>query len=198
MPKLTKEIEDKIFELIEQGGKNAEISRKLGIHRTTVANQRKEYENRKREEEEPETMQEVEKNARAQEKEPGKAAPADPLSTPTQVSELEKRMSELEKKQRKATKFVTDLMTKALLRLDKSEEIKRQHYDNRITPLEKMKNEILHSFSERLDGDYICKHIGENGYCHYYGYDESAVKKEEYLHPNGRSLKGGSSSTLLM
>ena len=43
MPKLSKEMEEKIVELIEQKYKDADISRKLGVHRTTVANRRKEY-----------------------------------------------------------------------------------------------------------------------------------------------------------
>ena len=59
MPKLAKDVEDKIIELIEQGYKDAEISRKTGKHRTTIADRRKEWEKRKQEEEKTETEPEI-------------------------------------------------------------------------------------------------------------------------------------------
>ena len=54
MPKLAKDVEDKIIELIDQGYKDAEISRKTGKHRTTIADRRKAHEEQKQSEEKPE------------------------------------------------------------------------------------------------------------------------------------------------
>ncbi len=54
MPKLTKDIEDKIAELIDQELKDSEISRKLGVHRTTVANRREAHLKRKANQTKPE------------------------------------------------------------------------------------------------------------------------------------------------
>jgi len=59
MPRLRREVEEKIVELIDQGYKDSKISRKLGVHRTTVANRREAYFKRKQEEK-PE--KELEKN----------------------------------------------------------------------------------------------------------------------------------------
>lgn len=58
MPKLSKEMEEKIVELIDQKYKDADISRKLGVHRTTVANRRKEYLKQKPVPKKPEPEQE--------------------------------------------------------------------------------------------------------------------------------------------
>jgi len=54
MPKLRKEVEDKIIELLDQGYKNVEISEKTGIHRKTIASRRKAWKNRKQEPEKSE------------------------------------------------------------------------------------------------------------------------------------------------
>ena len=54
MPRLRKEIEDKIKELIDQEYSNIEITEKTGIHRKTIAKRRKEYLKRDQEEEKPE------------------------------------------------------------------------------------------------------------------------------------------------
>ncbi len=43
MPKMAKDVEDKIIELIDQEFKDSEISRKLSVHRTTVAKRREAY-----------------------------------------------------------------------------------------------------------------------------------------------------------
>lgn len=59
MPKMAKEVEDKIVELIDQGYKDAEISRKIDVHRTTIANRRKAHEKRKRVQEQVETEKET-------------------------------------------------------------------------------------------------------------------------------------------
>ncbi len=56
MPKLRKEKEDKVIELLEEGYSNVEISEKVGLHRKTVAKRRKEWENRKQSQEEPEKL----------------------------------------------------------------------------------------------------------------------------------------------
>lgn len=53
MPKFTEEMEDKIVVLIEQGLKNAQISRELGVYRGAVATRRKEHEKRNRVQEQP-------------------------------------------------------------------------------------------------------------------------------------------------
>lgn len=55
MPRLRREVEEKIVELIDQGYKDSKISRKLGVHRTTVANRREAYFKRKQKQEKPET-----------------------------------------------------------------------------------------------------------------------------------------------
>ena len=55
MPRLRVEIEEEIVELINQGYKDADISRKLGVHRTTVANRRKENLKQKPDPKKPET-----------------------------------------------------------------------------------------------------------------------------------------------
>ena len=47
MPKYSEEMEEKIITLIEQGYKNAEISRELDIYRGAVAKRRKAYEKRR-------------------------------------------------------------------------------------------------------------------------------------------------------
>lgn len=47
MPKFSEETEEKIIELIEQGYKNAEISRQLGIYRGAVSKRRKNHLKRK-------------------------------------------------------------------------------------------------------------------------------------------------------
>jgi len=54
MPKLRKDVEDKILALIEEGFTNIEVSEQTGVHRKTVANRRKAWENRKQDEEKPE------------------------------------------------------------------------------------------------------------------------------------------------
>ena len=59
MPKLAKDVEDKIIELIDQGYKDAEISRKTGKHRTTIADRRKEWEKRKQAQGKTETEPEI-------------------------------------------------------------------------------------------------------------------------------------------
>jgi len=53
MPKLRKEVEDKIAKLIQQGYKNVEVSEKLGVHRKTVANRRKAHLERKQDHRKP-------------------------------------------------------------------------------------------------------------------------------------------------
>lgn len=58
MPKLRKEVEDKIIDLIEQGYSNVEISEKMSIHRKTVASRRKAWKKRKQEQEKLETEKE--------------------------------------------------------------------------------------------------------------------------------------------
>lgn len=57
MPKFSKEMEEKILELIEQDYKNAEISRELGVYRGAVAKRRKEHEKQKLEQNKPEPGQ---------------------------------------------------------------------------------------------------------------------------------------------
>lgn len=57
MPKFTEEMEGKIITLIEQGYKNAEISRELDIYRGAVAKRRKAYEKRRQNQEKPEPEQ---------------------------------------------------------------------------------------------------------------------------------------------
>ena len=54
MPKLTKDIEDQIIELIEQNLNDSEISREIGVHRTTVAKRREAYLKRKANQTKPE------------------------------------------------------------------------------------------------------------------------------------------------
>lgn len=54
MPKYSEEMEEKIITLIEQGYKNAEISRELDIYRGAVAKRRKAYEKRRQNQEKPE------------------------------------------------------------------------------------------------------------------------------------------------
>ena len=68
MPRLSREVENKIIDLIEKGYKDAVISRELGVHRTTIADRRKAWEKRKQEKEkvEPEkeeTIQQEEKDS---------------------------------------------------------------------------------------------------------------------------------------
>jgi len=57
MPKYTQEMEEKIIARIEQGDRNADISRELGVYRGAVAKRRKEYLKRKHDEEKPEPEQ---------------------------------------------------------------------------------------------------------------------------------------------
>ncbi|GAH42744.1 unnamed protein product, partial [marine sediment metagenome] len=58
MPKLRKDVEDKILELIDQGYTNIEVSEQTGVHRKTVANRRKAPLKRKQDEEKPEIEKE--------------------------------------------------------------------------------------------------------------------------------------------
>ena len=54
MPKYSREMEDKIIALFEQGKRNSVISRELSIYRGALQSRRKEWEKRKQEQEKPE------------------------------------------------------------------------------------------------------------------------------------------------
>ena len=58
MPKYSREMEEKIIELIGQGYKNSQISRELGIYRGAVSKRRKAHEKQKQNQEKPEPEQE--------------------------------------------------------------------------------------------------------------------------------------------
>ncbi len=66
MPRLRGEVEEKIIELIDQGYKDSAISRKLNVHRTTVAKRREAYFKRKQKEEKPEAKQDLTQKPDAQ------------------------------------------------------------------------------------------------------------------------------------
>ena len=59
MPKFSREMEDKIIALFEQGKRNSVISRELKIDRGTLPSRRKVWEKRKQEEEKTETEPEI-------------------------------------------------------------------------------------------------------------------------------------------
>jgi len=59
MPKYSREMEEKIIALFEQGKRNSVISRELGIYRGALPSRRKEWEKQKQKQEKPETEKEA-------------------------------------------------------------------------------------------------------------------------------------------
>jgi len=197
MPKYSREMEDKIIALFEQGKRNSVISRELSIYRGALPSRRKEWEKRKQEQEKQET-------------EPEKVKPTDPWATLSQISELEKRMSKFEESQRESKQSFDKLLLnfekmrkeplesvkrkleKRIIKIEKSQrEPNLSLLENWIKRLEEMRKELLESAERRLKDDDACKHIGNKGFCHlhYFSYEE--VKKAEYLKPVGYSEKNG-------
>ena len=143
-----------------------------------------------------------------------KVKPVDRWATPSQVSELERRMSAVEEKQRESKPSLDPLILKKIKELDKfqrgsnpsllEKRIKQleesQRGSNpdldafrlkRIIDLEKMREELIESAERRLSGDDTCKHINKNGFCllYYFSYDE--VEKSDYLRPMGHGNRNG-------
>lgn len=175
MPRLRMEVEDKIVELIDQEYKNSEISRKLGIHRTTIANRRKARFNQKQEQEKTDTK----KSETAR-------------SRPLQMSALEKRINKVERTQRKENISFNTSLLKRIKILEKSQQGSNPSLlEKRIKKLEEMGSELLESAERRLTDEDACKQVNKNGFCLLYYYSEDEVEKSEFFKPRGTTTQNG-------
>ena len=184
MPKYSREMEEKIIALFEQGKRNSVISRELSIDRGGLPRRRKAWEKRKQAQGKPEP--ETENTQKEQPLEPEKyaRAPINHRASPSQINVLEKRISELEESQRGSKPYLLKR------RISKLEDIQREdtRIRNRsISEFRKLREELTESAKRRQIDNDACKQMNKNGFCllYYFSYDE--VEKSEYLKPVGYS-----------
>lgn len=202
MPKFSEEMEEKIIELIEQGDKNAEISRKLGIDRGAVSKRRKTHLNRKFDQQKPEM--EPEKTIQQEQKESHTLDPQIYTLIRYQgTHSQEEALSQAIETQRSFNPYILNHGLKTPKELIKFFEDKSQRestpslLEKRISKLEEMGKELLESAERRLKDDDACKHVDKNGFCHLYYFSYDEVDKAEYLRSSGRSTHNGKTVYLI-
>lgn len=116
-----------------------------------------------------------------------KVKPADPWATPSQISDLEKRMHKVEKSKRRVnTSFDAEIL-KRVKQLEESQ-LRADVFFDIFT---KMRMTLILSARRRLNRNTACKHMDKNGICNYWSWSCHAKETPEYLRPMKRDeIKG--------
>jgi len=117
-----------------------------------------------------------------------KVKPTDPWATPSQISELEKRIDKIEKTKRESN---PSLLEKRIDNIDDALRGINSYSEALGLEFFNMMGELLLSARERLRGNTACKHVDEDGVCNYWHWSCHAKQTPEYLRPMKRDeIKG--------
>lgn len=176
MPKFSREMEDKIVALFEQGKRNSVISRELSIDRGALPRRRKAWEKRKSKQETPEPEKGKTQEEHPLEPEKYARAPINHLASLSQINVLEKRISELEESQRGSKPY---LLKRRISDLETSQRLDMRIINSSITDFRKMKEELTESAKRRHWKHHVCKQINPKGYCIDWFYEKDEIP--EYI-----------------